>query len=65
MTWVFSFPVKENVFQLISGSDLSSKARLLWINFIKAILSELWHERNQGFFKTSPNHGVPDLNQQN
>ena len=51
MTWVFGEDFKENTLQLLIGPALRKKSRLLWTNAIKAVLSELWFERNQRIFQ--------------
>ena len=36
--------------QLLSGQILPKKSRIIWVNLLKALLSELWFERNQHIF---------------
>ena len=56
LSWVFGNKFKENVVHLLIGPRLKSKPNLLWVNAVKAILSEIWFERNQRVFhaKASP-----------
>ena len=48
--WVFDGSLCSLVLQLLEGPLLLKKPRLLWLNLLKAILSELWFERNQRIF---------------
>lgn len=52
MNWVvFNYRFKENVVQLISSPILKKKRRLIWLNAVKVILSEIWFELNQRTFQ--------------
>ena len=39
---VFYSDFKKNILQLLIGTNLKEKSRLLWINAIKALLLECW-----------------------
>ena len=46
--WVFDGSFSTNVLQLLRGPYLSKKKPfLIWVNLIKALLAEIWFERNQ------------------
>lgn len=42
--------LRDYVLELLCGPCLKLKAYILWINVVKAILSELWMERNHRRF---------------
>ena len=49
--WVFYHVFKNNLLQILAGPDLKKKtAELLWANAVKALLTEIWFERNQRVF---------------
>jgi len=56
LSWSFDKMFKSNVLQVLIGPKLNSRPRLIWSNAVKAILSEIWLERNQRVFhdKASP-----------
>ena len=41
---------KNNVLQILLGPLLKKKPKLLWVNAVKALLTEIWFERNQRTF---------------
>ncbi|XP_022153214.1 uncharacterized protein LOC111020765 [Momordica charantia] len=50
--WCFDLKAGDNVYQLLHGPPhLSSSVRFLWLNVVKALLSELWFERNSRLFE--------------
>lgn len=50
LSWVFGNDFKDNTIQLLIGPTLIKEFRLIEANAIKAMLSELWYERNQRVF---------------
>ena len=57
IAWVSYGSLCSSVLQLLEGPPLPKKPRLIWLNLSKALLSELWFERNQQIFhdKEKPN----------
>lgn len=49
MSWVYGEDSRSSI-PLLCGPNFLTKARLLWINASKAILSDIWSERNQRIF---------------
>ena len=56
LSWVFDKVFKKNVLQLLIGPKLKSRPNMIWSNAVKALLFEIWFERNQRVFhdKASP-----------
>ena len=50
ISWVFGNSFRDNILQLLTGPLLKSGPRLIWFNVVKALLSNLWFERNQQIF---------------
>ena len=46
IVWFFDGFLCSSILQLLEGPLLPKKPRLLWSDLLKAILSELWFERN-------------------
>lgn len=51
LAWVKDKSVSSSIFQLLFDPFFSPKASLLWVNGLKALISELWFERNQRTFE--------------
>lgn len=51
LNWVFDKDLLSDVHQLLLGIKLKRQANLLSLNAVKALLSELWFERNQSNFQ--------------
>ena len=50
IAWVFDGSLSSSILQLLEGPSLPKKSRLIWLNLSKALLAELWFERNQWIF---------------
>lgn len=49
-SWTMGSDFKSNVLQVLLGPRLNKEPKLLWINAVKALLSEIWFEGNQRVF---------------
>ena len=50
LSWVFDVSLSASVVQILSGPRLPKKSSIIWDNLSKALLSEVWFERNQRIF---------------
>ena len=50
LCWVFGNRCSENVLQILVGPSLKKSPKTLWYNAVKALLVEIWFERNQRVF---------------
>ena len=48
--WVYDGSLSGNVLQILSGPDLMKTSSILWCNAVKALLVEIWLERNPCVF---------------
>lgn len=51
ISWVFDADVSKNVYQLLFGLKIPSKSNLLWVNGLRALLSDLWLKETKGYLK--------------
>ena len=56
LCWVFGNVFHENVLQILVEPKLKSDPKLIWNNVVKALLAEIWFERNKRVFhdKSTP-----------
>lgn len=50
ISWVFGKDFRDNVLHVLMGPKLKASPKLLWNNAFKALLADLWFERNQMVF---------------
>lgn len=50
LVWAFNEDFKSNVISILIGPALKESPDLTWINVVKAVIAEIWFERNQRVF---------------